>query len=161
MESSRTSSLLPRRYPRPRHMVYHRALARHTSEIFCQPKSVLHVPSPEIHGETNGRIDATTHSYGISMQSCRTRLLRDNNTRVPRQPCMLRDISTPLSAPQFMFFLQCRITSLLQSKSTLLLSGSVALIGQSLVLHNCVIIDIFLVDKLENRRVDGLFLGYP
>jgi hypothetical protein len=40
-----------------------------------------------------------------------------------------------------MFFLEFRITSLLQSISILLLSDSVSLIGQSLVLHNCVIID--------------------
>jgi hypothetical protein len=107
----------------------------------CQSKSVLHAPSPEIHGDTNERIDATTLLYGISMQSCRTRLLRDYNTREPQQSCMLRGISTPLERSSIHVLLQFRITSLLQSISILLLSDSVALIGQSLVLHNCLIID--------------------
>jgi hypothetical protein len=66
----------------------------------CQPKSVLHAPCTISWDtrRTNERIDATTLSYGISMQSCRIRLLRDYNTRVPRQSCMLRGISTPLSS---------------------------------------------------------------
>jgi hypothetical protein len=56
-----------------------------------------------------------------------------------------------------MFFLEFRITSLLQSKSTLLLSGSVALIGQSLVLHNYVIIDI----SIRTDRLAGIELHPP
>jgi hypothetical protein len=128
-----------------------------TADRSCQPKSALHALSPDIHGEAHGRIDAMTILYGISMQSCRDQATPSLQHSGTSEILYAQEYSNTPERSSIPDLLQFRITSLLQSISILLLSDSVALIGQSLVLHNCVIINRPIC-RLNNLHTNSTYV---